>query len=274
LIEQNNGIVLDDIESDSSKQAFWNEYVIEGYKKGMGRAFDDVKGGYAAKFAQDGSTDDFYQGSKFEFLKSSFGQPETIEKIQLLAGRVFTDMKGVTDSMAAAMSRVLVDGLSQGAGPIEVADNLVEQVGISESRARMVARTELMRAHNEGALDAMEAMGVEEIGVMVEWSTGGHNVCPLCKALEGVVLTTKEARGMFPRHPNCKCVPIPANVGESTKWQKRSKNAIERSITRSIDLERPKTIERSIEQQRKRSSWQGADRRVAKKRPKSILDGE
>ena len=48
---------------------------------------------------------------------------------------------------------------------------------------------------------AFEALGVEELGVAVEWATAGDEaVCELCEALEGVVLKIEEARGMLPRH--------------------------------------------------------------------------
>ena len=271
LASQVDKYILVGSSTQAIEQGFWDQYVMEGYKKGAGRAFDESQKMYAKGYAADGSTDDFYQGSKYEFLKSSFGQSETVEKIQLLAGRVYTDLKGVTDQMAASMSRTLVDGLSQGQGAMQIADSLVRDADLSENRARMVARTEIMRAHAEGALDAMERMGIEEVGVMVEWSTAGHNVCKLCQALEGIVLTVKEAKGMFPRHPNCKCTPIPANVGENQKGQKRSKAAIEKALDTSIDRERPKTIERTLEEQRKRSGWTGADLNVAKDRPKSFV---
>src|SRR5690606_33704519 len=85
----------------------------------------------------------------------------------------------------------------------EIARELNRQIDVGAKRAATIARTEIVRAHNEGALDALEELGVDEIGVMVEWSTAGDNrVCPLCRPLEGVILKTKEAHGMFPRHPN------------------------------------------------------------------------
>jgi len=60
-----------------------------------------------------------------------------------------------------------------------------------------------------------------------EFYAGGalvHN-CPLCQPLEGVVLSVKEARGMIPRHINCRCAWIPAGVGEHKGGTTTTKHA-------------------------------------------------
>lgn len=212
------------------EDALWTAYAEQGYKKGAGRAFDDVKKpptGAKEKL-------DFYQGTRSEFLRSSFANPISVEKIRALASRSLNDLEGVTDSMATSMTRVLADGLVQGRNPRDIANDLSDQVDISSSRAETIARTEIIRAHSEGQLDAMENMGVEEVGVAVEWDTAGDGrVCPLCAPLEGIVLTLNEARGMLPRHPNCRCCWTPANVGEDDDEQIRSKKEIRAAVKES-----------------------------------------
>jgi hypothetical protein len=67
----------------------------------------------------------------------------------------------------------------------------------------MLARTEIVNAHAVGQLNAFRMLGLEELGVMAEWSTGGDDrVCPDCGALEGEIFTVDEAEGMIPLHPN------------------------------------------------------------------------
>jgi hypothetical protein len=146
-----------------------------------------------------------------------------------------------------------------------------------------IARTETVRAHGEGQLDAMELLGVEEVGVAVEWSTSGlgggvtdlgnPSPCPLCAPLQGMVMTVKEARGLLPRHPNCLCSYIPANVGEDTKEQKRSKSEISKAVTRSITAEAKEEggTRRTTAEQRARTKWAGADKRIRKRRPKELV---
>jgi len=134
-----------------------------------------------------------------------------------------------------------------------------------------------IRAHAEGQLDALEQMGVEKVGVMVEFSsTPDGRRCARCAALEGIVLKVKEAHGLIPVHPQCRCSYIPANVGEPTKDQVRGKQRIQQAIDRSIRAEIPKklTTKRTLAQQKKLSKWAGADLQLSKKRPKSVLNTE
>lgn len=211
----------------------WTRYVEEGMLKGAGRSFDD----FNRRAKNLDKRVDFWDGTRREFLHHAFTQPVAVEKVQLLAQRVFTDLKGVTDVMAVQMSRTLSDGLVQGKSPREVGADLAKNIdGIGKERGALIARTETIRAHAEGQLLAFEQMGVEELGVMAEWSTAKHNVCPLCSVLEGVVLTVEEAKGMIPRHPGCRCAWLPANVGESRTGQKRTKPQIEEAIDASAKL--------------------------------------
>lgn len=204
----------------------WETYINAGFKKGAARAFEDVN----KKAKLKGLTDDkklaWYQGSKSQFLQSSFANPVSVDKVKLLAGRTFSDLEGITQAMSTKTSRTLTDGLVQGKSPHDIAKDLVDSVGIEEARASTLARTELIRAHAEGQLQALEEMGVEEVGVEVEWTvTPDEKLCPECEAMAEVVLPIAEAKGMIPRHPNCRCAWIPANVGESSKGQKSGKAA-------------------------------------------------
>jgi SPP1 gp7 family putative phage head morphogenesis protein len=233
------------------EDAIWQKYAMEGYKKGVGRAFDDIKKPYAKGYAAAGqSTADFYAGSRYQFLQSAFAHPIAIDKIKLLAGRTYSDLEGVTDAMSAQMTRTLTDGLVQGKSPNIIAKDLADDVDdIGIRRGTMIARTEIIRAHAEGQLDAMQQMGVEEVGVAVEFTvTPDEKVCPLCQALEGVILKIDEARGVIPQHPDCRCCFSPANVGEDDAGQKDTKKEIVQAFEeagepdKDISKERPESI--------------------------------
>lgn len=207
----------------SDEQA-WARYIQQGFLRGSGRAFDDAKSAKRAAGAKQSE-------ARGEFLRDTFGRAETREKAQLLASRSFTDLENVTEDMATKMGRVLTDGLVSGANPRALAADLEDVLDSGRNRAETIARTEIVRAHSEGQLDAFERLGVEEIGVMVEWSTAGDDrVCDACSELEGIVLRVAEAHGMIPRHPNCRCAFVPANVGEDDEDQIRGKAAIERVL--------------------------------------------
>ncbi len=244
-----------------SEERLWEMYIEQGFRKGAGRAFDDTTRSQRAAAVGKESMD-FMGGTRDQFLRMSFGQPVAVEKVKLLAGRSFDDLENVTADMAVRMSRTLTDGLVQGKGPREVARDLDKDLDIGRNRAELIARTELIRAHAEGQLTALENLGVEEVGVTVEWSTtGDEKVCPACEDLEGVILKIDEARGMLPRHPGCRCSWIPANVGEDDKGQKDTKSSITDSIRSSQ--------KRAGDEE----DW-GPGQAISKDRPESILNQE
>jgi hypothetical protein len=255
---------------ENTGQPWLAKYISSAYKRGVIRAYIDAKIETATA-----------QGERFEgFLEHSFNSPERTSKIELLATRAFEQLKGVTDTMAQNMNRVLAEEMSKGTGIRSVTKRLTKEVdNISKARAERIARTEIINAHAEGQLDAFEEAGVREVNVMAEWITAAGagatpeqmqkaGVCKLCAALSGVVMTVKEARGLLPRHPNCRCAWLPANVGERDKKQKTTKTSIEKSIERSVKAE---TGEKSADAAKRASSWQGADRKVKTKQLKPPL---
>ena len=70
-------------------------------------------------------------------------------------------------------------------------------------RAPMVARTEVIAASNEGALQGYSEQGVEEAEFYPS-----PDACEECLAEVGVY-PIAEARGKIPVHPNCRCVFLP-----------------------------------------------------------------
>lgn len=238
-------------------EELWRLYTIAGFKKGQQRSFDDWLKGHPEALAEQ---DDAYAGgAREQFLRESFNAPVSVDKVKLLAGRSFDDLKNVTHDMSTRMTRALADGLVQGKSPREIARDLNKQVDIGRDRALVVARSELIRAHAEGQLTALKNLGVEELGVMVEWSTtGDKRVCPRCRNLQGIVLKIDEATGLIPAHPLCRCAFIPANVGESSKGQVRGAAAIREALKRS-------------KRKSGNSAW-GRGKRISTARPVSILD--
>jgi SPP1 gp7 family putative phage head morphogenesis protein len=238
-------------------------YVESSYKKAVVRSYNDVHG-LAGEVAPFGA------GSRAAFLQSAFGGPIGTRQIQLLATRAFQQLQGVTAVMEQNMARILADGLAHGRGPREIARELNKVVtGLGKNRSETIARTEIIHAYSEGQLDSYEQMNIEEVGVMAEWSTAGDDrVCELCQSLEGVVLEVKEARGLIPRHPNCRCAFIPALVGEKKQaGQKTRQDEIQKAINKSVRDQAPKGT--SLADARKRSTWAGTRRKIAKDRTRT-----
>jgi len=185
------------------------EYIESAYHRGMTRAYID-----ANRILYASAQPDFYLGSREQFLRTAFAQPEMMSKLQLLGSRSFEQLKGITASMSQQLSTHLINGLMYGASPLQIAREMRKSIGsLSRTRARMIARTEIIHAHAEGQLDSFQMLGVDELGLMAEWSTAGDAlVCEECGAREGETFTVEEARGTIPLHPNCRCCWIPSEI--------------------------------------------------------------
>jgi SPP1 gp7 family putative phage head morphogenesis protein len=181
------------------------QYVESAYQKGILRAYTDT---HAAELVEPAA---FYEGGREQFLLSTFNTPLSVEKLQMLQTRTFEAMEGLTVDMKKQLNYHLAQGLSRGESPLKIARTMRKSIaGLSRTRALRIARTEIVRAQAEGQLTGFERLGIEKVGAKVEWSTAGDQlVCVECDEMEGEVFTIKEARGLIPLHPNCRCAWVP-----------------------------------------------------------------
>ena len=193
---------------DGSGNPWTSTYVESAYKKGVNRAYQDT---HKLKLA---GKPEYYQASQGQFLETAFNQPELLSKVKLLQMRAFELLKGVTATMDSQMSRILADGLVKGEGPAKIARDLRKTVTtLTRTRARMIARTEIINAHAEGQLDSFNLMGVDELNVLAEFSTAEDGlVCSECDSLSGTTYRVDEAHGIIPVHPSCRCAWIPSEI--------------------------------------------------------------
>jgi len=76
----------------------------------------------------------------------------------------------------------------------------------AQRRATLIARTETLRAHNEGRKVFYRQVGITK----VRWLTAhDERTCKICRALDGKVFGLDEVKGP-PRHPGCRCTCFPA----------------------------------------------------------------
>ena len=99
---------------------------------------------------------------------------------------------------------------------------------LRRSRARTIARTEMMRASNQGRLQGMWQAAdqglVNPTLAKKQWVTSSFDVCPICVPLNGVTVGIRDSFGppgqAPPAHPNCRCVvrmlPDPMTFGLPT----------------------------------------------------------
>jgi SPP1 gp7 family putative phage head morphogenesis protein len=249
--------------STGNNEAPWTDkYVASAYKQGLKRGYIESKPHLRRP-------SNITEGTVAQFLDDSFGSSESIKKLELLGTRAFTNLKGVSAAMDQQLSNVLVQGLAEGKAPGAIAKMMTDQIdGLSRGRAATIARTEIIHAHAEGQLDGFAEAGLNEVIVMAEWATAEDaKVCSRCAPLQGVIFTIEEARGLLPRHPNCRCAWLPAAVGEDTTgqvWGNRQ-TAILESVKAETGLDDGKAAKAA-------SRWLGADKKLpvtlAEQKPK------
>ena len=123
--------------------------------------------------------------------------------------------------MASQLRAILAEGMIEGRNPRYIAKMLNERIdGLGLSRAELIARTEVMRAHSEASLDTYDLFQEEGVELLVEFLyTNDTRVCPKCVSFGTAEdggrrrMTIQEARGVLPLHPNCRCVWLPVPKG-------------------------------------------------------------
>jgi hypothetical protein len=191
------------------EEAWSDIYVRSSYVKGIGRGKRELrKANYnIPRLAPDPADE----------VRIAFNQPFHVDRVGLAYTRTFNDLKGVTREMDTQISRELAQGLAEGRGPLDIARSLTDRVEkIGRTRGRMVARTEVIRAHHSANIAEYKRAGVLGIKVMAEWETAG-DPCPLCvDASLKSPYTIEEIEPLIPLHPNCRCValPIPAELAD------------------------------------------------------------
>lgn len=182
----------------NKKNPWTNKYITSAYQKGVANAAAKLRGA----------------GAKVEekWVSSAFLRPVHADRVAQIYTRSYRDLEGITKAMDQRISETLALGLAEGKSPREIARDLRREVdAIGITRARTLARTEIVAAHSEANLTAYEEAGVYGVEVEAELSTAS-DPCPECEALEGNEYTIAEARGLIPVHPNCRCAWTPKIV--------------------------------------------------------------
>jgi len=160
--EQTKGI-LEIIQTGTGPEPWTNTYIRSSYQKGM------VEGRAQLRALGVDVPMDTIQGGG---IAGAFQQPMRAETAALLYSRTYEQLVGVTADMDAAISRVLSQAIIEGVGPEEAARRLAKIEGVGITRARLIARTEMVYAFNMGALTEYGmAEGIIGEQIFVKWMT-------------------------------------------------------------------------------------------------------
>jgi hypothetical protein len=185
-------------------------YVDTAYQKGIRTA--DVK--IQALGIEGFTSASAYPGG----MKALFNSPVHADRLASVYSRPFEELKTVTREMNDAIQARLAEelrsgvaqGLAEGKNPNVIASEMVKDVDaiisrIGINRARMIARTETLRANHEANVSEYQRAERDLDGyhLLADWLLGAFP-CDLCiENYEGSPYTIEEIDSMIPAHPYC-----------------------------------------------------------------------
>lgn len=117
----------------------------------------------------------------------------------------------ITDTARDAIRGAVADAIEQGQSAADLRSAVEDLGDFSAERAGMIARTEIIRANNQGHLAAFKASDAVK---MKEWSTAEDgDVCDECEGNEdqgpiGLDADFDSGDDAAPAHPNCRCTIV------------------------------------------------------------------
>lgn len=144
-------------------------------------------------------------------ISAAFNMPVHQQQVQNLYTRVLSEWEGIVAAVEQQVARELANGFAQGDGVYKIAKRISDRIeSVGKKRATDLARTEVIRASADGALNRYEQYGVDEVAGEAEFlATDDERTCPICEGLDGNVYTIAEARGLIPQHVRCRCTWSP-----------------------------------------------------------------
>jgi SPP1 gp7 family putative phage head morphogenesis protein len=152
--------------------------------------------------------------SRNALVKRTFS---TIDRtaVDFLANYQVQLLGDVSRELASGIQRTVTHGVLVGKSIPEVAREIGRVVQDKEAfrkagktvfktaqqRATLIARTETLRAHNEGRMVFYRQVGVTKVQWMI---ADDQRTCPVCRTLDGKVFGIDEVVGP-PSHPGCRC---------------------------------------------------------------------
>ena len=150
------------------------------------------------------------------------------DALEFLFTRSYDKLNGWTDAMATETRQILFDGVAQGKGIDDVVREMVKRIDVSRTRARVIARTEVIQAFQQSNTNEAERAS-EEIGevILLRWLTVRDNrVRHLHATWHGTLATPKENKvriGISPQNCRCGVAPVIPEANTKAKQKKFDK---------------------------------------------------
>lgn len=137
-------------------------------------------------------------------------------------GSTFVDrFADARDEFVQQVRRSIVESQIKGEGIAQAQRRLAQALGVTgqegfAARVETIARTEILRSSNLGALSIYEANS--DVLEGWEWlATRDERTCPICGVLDGQVFKLGSPQSVPPTgsHPRCRCTPTPKLINSA-----------------------------------------------------------
>lgn len=201
--------LIDAILLEGGKRDLWllKAYVVPAYQQATGQAVANLSIQSQA-----------YAAARPSLESVLLSQPYQ-NRLGYVRARVFEDMQGLTAYAKDNLGRALMQGMADGKNPLDIAKDITARTGVVDSRARMIARTEVNTAFRRARMDedddAAASLGIRTMQLHI--SALSPTTRPKHASRNGLLYSTEQQREWWSRDGNsvnCKCSTIAVLVDE------------------------------------------------------------
>ena len=141
-----------------------------------------------------------------EVVTESFDVMSTV--LGFIAGHSFNDVTDISPTGIDVLRSILSQGIEDRKSIASIASEIADKVtNGDQARALAIARTEVVRAENEGALSLFRnSTQIEKVQFL---AAADERVDDVCASYDGQEFNFSSAQGLIPVHPNCRCTWLP-----------------------------------------------------------------
>jgi len=128
--------------------------------------------------------------------------------LKFLETYTMSQITDVNKKQKTSIKEALIKSLTEG-WTLNKLEYEIEAVVEDGDKARVIARTEIIRAANEGAILHYKDQNIEKVRWIAVPSAPGGRTCDRCLERHGREYLMKDAEGKIPLHPFCRCTWTP-----------------------------------------------------------------
>lgn len=213
--------LLDNPDGTLATRWWLNSYLEKQYERGTGQALKSTQNMASSSVVGPEAS----QAARAVQLEGVLLTPQYQQRIGYLKSRVFENMKGLSDQMKSDLSGVLARGIANGDGVDKIKKEIVDRVGVSDSRARRITRTEISNSYTEAYMVESDELSEtlwkdHDLAVRMMWYSALSPTTRITHARRhSNVYTTEECRDFWSRDGNrinCNCTVVEVLVDKNT----------------------------------------------------------